>query len=573
MLMDKAGKANEKKKRSITRVIIDVLVVNTLLNLTAVLVISGLFFYQQASSIYDDLNKSIVGEASSQIDSDLIKDMANTCIGVFKGIDNPKEMFKNDPEGYYAKFAEIARSKKYIEVQDKLKHLCSGTQASEIDIVIFFPNEEMGIYIVDARDVELIKCGEFFDIERKYFDEKSQAFKGFYSNSRFFGKVWTSGIPVYNDEQNDFCVYMTADIPTSVINGRLSSFIVKLALISLVISGGICIAITYALRHEMVRPFKEISDLAASFVDNYEKRSETGKSNVFGEVDAGSITEMNTLLMSMQTMEKEMNGYLNELRTATAEKERISLELELASKIQTAMIPSIFPPFPERKEFSIYATMTPAKEVGGDFYDFYLIDDDHLGVVMADVAGKGIPAALLMMVSKIIIKNYALMHNSPADVLELVNNQLCSNNQADMFVTAWVGILTISEGKFIAASAGHEYPIIKKGSGGFEMMKDKHGFVLGGIEGSKYKNYEFSLGRNDTLFLYTDGLPEATNTEDEMFGPDRIIKHLNMTKNDIPEIILDHMKNAVKGFVGSAQQFDDLTMLALQINEITKDKS
>ena len=178
-----------------------------------------------------------------------------------------------------------------------------------------------------------------------------------------------------------------------------------------------------------------------------------------------------------------------------------------------------------------------------------------------------------MMVSKIIIKNYALMHNSPADVLELVNNQLCSNNQADMFVTAWVGILTISEGKFIAASAGHEYPIIKKGSGGFEMMKDKHGFVLGGIEGSKYKNYEFSLGRNDTLFLYTDGLPEATNTEDEMFGPDRIIKHLNMTKNDIPEIILDHMKNAVKGFVGSAQQFDDLTMLALQINEITKDKS
>ena len=566
--MTEQGKAKTKNTGSITKLIVSMLLFNTLIILVVTLLISTWFFFRQVNSIYDDMNKAIVGEAFSQIDDDLIEDLANTCHGVFSGIDNPRELFSNNKDEYYKRFTEISKTEKYKDLQDMLKHLCAGTQASEIDMVILYPKEEMGIYIVDAREVELIKCGELFDIEKKYFDEQTQTFKGFYSQSRFFGRVWTSGIPVYNNTAKGFSVYITADIPTKVINGQVFGYIVRLAAFSLLFGVLISVGFAFSSRRDLVRPVKEISGLAESFMDGYDKRTKSGgRSDVFSKVDPGKIDEINVLLKSMQTMESEMNGYLEDLKTATAEKERISLELDLASKIQAAMIPSIFPPFPERKEFSIYASMTPAKEVGGDFYDFFLIDDDHLGIVMADVSGKGIPAALLMMVTKIIVKNYTLMHNSPSKVLELVNNQICSNNQAEMFVTVWLGILTISEGRVVASNAGHEYPIIKKGSGSFEVLKDKHGFVIGGLEDSKYTEYEFFLGKGDTLFVYTDGLLESTNSSEELFGMDRILEHLNITKDANPEMILDHMKNAVKGFVGEAQQFDDLTMLAIKLLE------
>lgn len=570
--MTKKGKRRSKKTTSMTSLIFGTLMINTVLTISVVLLVSGMVFSRQANSIYDELNKSIVGEAVSQIDDDVIVDLANACNSVYRGIEDSGKLYTDDKNAYFGKYEEITNRPDYIEIRDKLTKLCHGTQASEIDIVIFYPKDEKGIYIMDARDVELIKCGDIFDVEKKYFDEDSKTFKGFYSYSTYFGKVWTSGNPIHTDEENDFYVYMTADIPTKIINSRIRAFVIRLVVMSLVLSIGVAAAAVLQLRREVVRPVKEISGLADTFVDNYEKRSETGKSNVFDDVEPGRVEEMNTLLASMRTMESEMNGYLVDIRKASAEQERIALELGLASKIQTAMLPNKFPPFPDHKEFSIFASMTPAKEVGGDFFDFYLIDEDHLGVVIADVAGKGIPAALLMMVSKIIIKNYALMESSPARILELVNNQLCSNNQVDMFVTAWLGILTMSEGRFVAASAGHEYPFIKKGRGGFEMMKDKHGFVLGGMEDSKYTDYEFTLGEGDTLFIYTDGLPEATDSENEMFGNDRILQHLNAVKEGIPEIIIDHMEKAVKGFVGEAQQFDDLTMLALRINEIVKKK-
>ena len=565
MTKTKEGKA--KIKVTITRIVVVSLIINTLLILVNVLIVSGLFFFQQVTSIYDDLNKAIVGEAYTQIDDDLIKDLANTTHGVYRGLDKPQEMFRDNKEEYYRCFTEITKNPKYIALQNKLKLLCSATQASEIDIFIVYPDEEMGIYIVDAREVELINCGEQFSMTKDNFDENG-LFKGFYSQSRFFGKVWTSGIHLFDDKSKGMSVYMTADIPTSVINTKVNLFVMRLMVISLLLSAIVSVGITMILRRNLVRPVKEVSGLARSFIDGYENRAkDSGKSDVFGKLETGRVDEINILIRSMQKMEGEMNGYIDDLKTATAERERISTELDLASKIQAAMLPSTFPPFPHRSEFNIFASMTPAKEVGGDFYDFYLIDDDHLALVIADVSGKGVPGALLMMVTKIIIKNYALMGNSPAKILELLNDQICSNNQADMFVTVWVGILTISEGKITAASAGHEYPFIKKGKGGFEVLKDKHGFVIGGMEDMTYTEYEIKLEKGDTLFLYTDGLVEATNSEEEMFGAERVLRHLNDTKDAPPEIILDHMKNAVKGFVGDAMQFDDLTMLALKMNK------
>ena len=275
--------------------------------------------------------------------------------------------------------------------------------------------------------------------------------------------------------------------------------------------------------------------------------------------------EVEMLAESFVALSQKTCDYISQISTITAEKERIGAELELATKIQADMLPNIFPAFPERDEFDIHASMTPAKEVGGDFYDFFLIDDDHLGIAIADVSGKGVPAALFMMMSKILVNNYAMMGGSPAKVLEQVNTQICKNNDEEMFVTVWFGVLEISTGNVIAANAGHEYPIIRKENGEFELFKDKHGFVIGGMQGMKYKDYEFTIDKGGTLFLYTDGVAEATNAHNELFGTDRMIKALNIDPTASPKQLLANMKAAVDEFVGEAPQFDDLTMLGVKL--------
>ncbi len=245
-------------------------------------------------------------------------------------------------------------------------------------------------------------------------------------------------------------------------------------------------------------------------------------------------------------------------------------ELTMAREIQEGMLPSIFPPFPERKEFELYASMDPAKEVGGDFYDFFMIDDDHLGIVIADVSGKGVPAALYMMISKTIVQNNATLGISPAEVLRRANESLCAQNKMEMFVTTWIGILELSTGKMICANAGHEYPAICH-DGKFELFKDKHGLVLGGMEGVKYKDYEITLDKGDKIFVYTDGVPEATNAENDLFGTDRMIDALNNKAETHPEEVLRNVRDSVDRFVGLAEQFDDLTMLCLEYRGVEKD--
>jgi sigma-B regulation protein RsbU (phosphoserine phosphatase) len=208
--------------------------------------------------------------------------------------------------------------------------------------------------------------------------------------------------------------------------------------------------------------------------------------------------------------------------------------------------------------------MDPAREVGGDFYDFFLVDDDHLCLVMADVSGKGIPAALFMMISKVILQSFATTKDSAASVLTRANEALCSDNQTNMFVTVWLGILEISTGRLVAANAGHEYPAIKRAGGPYELLKDKHGLMVGVMEGIRYKEYELSLEPGDQIFLYTDGVPEAANAQEEMFGMERMVEALNSEPGAHPEQILENVRAAVDLFAGGAEQYDDLTMLCVE---------
>ena len=253
------------------------------------------------------------------------------------------------------------------------------------------------------------------------------------------------------------------------------------------------------------------------------------------------------------------------------EKSVAESELHMARIIQENMLPRVFPPFPNRHDFDIYASMTPAKEVGGDFYDFYLIDDDHIALVIADVSGKGIPAALYMMVSKSLVKSQTLVlgkKGSTARILGNLNDQFCENNDLNMFVTVWLGILTLSTGELVYSNAGHEYPIFKRGDKPFSVVKGKNSPPVGCIEGVRYKEERITLSPGDVIFLYTDGVAEATNHDQVLFGMDRVLETLNDPEKkdrDVTQIDSDMMA-AINQFVRSAPQFDDITMLSFKYN-------
>ena len=247
------------------------------------------------------------------------------------------------------------------------------------------------------------------------------------------------------------------------------------------------------------------------------------------------------------------------------EASRIDTELSMATQIQESMLPNIFPAFPDRKELDIYASMKPAKEVGGDFYDFFFIEKDLLGMVVADVSGKGVPAALFMMASKILVQNLALVEKDPKLALEMTNEQICKNNQG-MFVTMWLGIIDLKTGILTASNAGHEFPIIKQPNGKFELFKDKHGLVIGAYPDIKYTSYQIKIEKGGMLFVYTDGVAEATNRDDEQYGLDRIVDTLNNGEINNPTEALKAVDKSVSEFVGDAPQFDDLTMLCFKYN-------
>ena len=387
--------------------------------------------------------------------------------------------------------------------------------------------------------------------------EKTAPYETVYRTTRLNGHNphITTMVPVSDSAGNTVGI-LCIQRPMRELRDAYRPYLVSVAvwaMVSCAVTGALA---AFYIRRQFLRPIPKTADEAIRFARENTKGEPLGKISRLREIDdlAGAI----------DTMESDMLTYIENLTSVTAEKERIGAELSLASTIQENSIPNIFPPFPDRTEFDIYASMTPAKEVGGDFYDYFLIDDDHLCLVIADVSGKGVPAALFMMASKIILQSVAQMGKSPAEILTRTNDILCSNNEVQMFVTTWLGILELSTGKLTAANAGHEFPVLKNPGGKFELFRDKHGFVIGGMENVRYREYELQLEPGSVLFVYTDGVPEATNADNELFGTERMVDALNTLPDAAPKEVLANMRQAVNDFVKDAEQFDDLTMLCLK---------
>ena len=253
-----------------------------------------------------------------------------------------------------------------------------------------------------------------------------------------------------------------------------------------------------------------------------------------------------------------LKGYIDESR------KRMEQELALAAFIQESALPHVFT-F-TRNDFEIYALMKPARQVGGDFYDFFFTDINKMALVIADVSGKGVPAAMFMMRAKTAIVNTARIGKSPSEVLFEVNNILCEGNDAEMFVTAWIGIIDLETGFMRCANAGHEYPVLCRAGGEYELVKDKHGLVLGAMENVPMNEYTLQIEPGDRIFVYTDGVPEAIDKEENAYGTDRLVRKLNTVRNVPQQVTLEQVHSDMVEFVGEAEQFDDITMLGFTYN-------
>ena len=350
---------------------------------------------------------------------------------------------------------------------------------------------------------------------------------------------------------------MGVDLSMPGLNQEIFSFLVNsvvfVAIITFLLSG---IYFFYTKRN-ILKPIDLLHRAAGRMVENLEE-------DQVQEIDIHTGDEIEELASAFMQMNLEVKEYIKKLYLVTAEKERIGAELDVAAHIQSSMLPCIFPPFPDRHEFDIYATMTPAKEVGGDFYDFFMVDERHLAIVMADVSGKGVPAALFMVIGKTLIKDHTQPGADLGTVFSEVNDILCTSNSEGMFITAFEGVLDLVTGELRFVNAGHEIPFISRAEGAFEPHKIRAGFVLAGMEGLRYRAGVMELMPGDKLFQYTDGVTEATSAAKELYGMERLQNVLASVSDKAPQEILPAVKTDIDHFVGTAPQFDDITMLCLE---------
>lgn len=477
------------------------------------------------------------------------------------------ESERADPssESYKAHFSDLTEREDYKMILSVLNDYRESSDVYDIYLAMYDIKTDAMVYIVDPDVNDPYEPGAWESVEHKGiekflgWDGTGMLYDiGFTKN---YGWMCTSGVPV-RDQSGEVTGFILADITLDNVVSGIWRFVLQYAVGLLLVILLFGFLLTRRMKKTVVKPINEITEASRNYAAD--KKAGVQKTEHFANLDIHTGDEIEDLAVTVRDMESDLQDYEKNLTRITAEKQRIHTELSLANKIQADMLPNIFPAFPERDEFDIFASMTPAKEVGGDFYDFFFIDQDHLAMVIADVSGKGIPAAMFMVMAKGIIETQSMSGNSPAQILTDVNKMICAKNREKLFVTVWLGILDLRSGELIASNAGHEYPIIKDPDSDFEILKDKHGFVIGGFARMKYHDYTLQMQPGSKLFLYTDGVAEATDANEELFGLDRTVTALNKAKDKSPQQILETVDADVREFVGGAEQFDDLTMMCVE---------
>lgn len=375
------------------------------------------------------------------------------------------------------------------------------------------------------------------------------------------GVLCTCFEPVYDSEGTPVAV-VGVDISMEYLRGKHRRFAVISFISALIMASLAALCGVIFMRRHVTDPLEKLAEQTRQFTD---KKGVYTKEDIIVP-DIQSRDEIEDLYYEIQSMEKKIVTYLDHLVKVTGEKERVRTELGIAAQIQKGMLPNDFDKFSTRNEFDLYAAMQPAREVGGDFYDFYLIDDDHLVLTIADVSGKGVPASMFMAITKSLLKISSSPVLSPSGLITGINDQICRENSSGMFISVWIGILELSTGILTACNAGHEYPVISRAGEPFEILKDKHSLVMGAMAGVKYTDYQLTLQPGDRIFVYTDGVVESADADNKFFGMDRMVECLSSEPNATPRQLIKGMFDSISEFVKSAPQFDDITMLSLVYN-------
>ena len=461
----------------------------------------------------------------------------------------------------------------YQRVQDFLQLMRSEGNLDRLYVFVPTQDDSVMLWSTDGSDSNALGVRQ--PLEGDFKKSAMSAFSGESDNvannvhfsDRNANKLVVTSFAPIRDKSGKPVALVAAEFKGESIFIKIIEF--NLATLGIVLVSSIIPIIIFYRKTKkgILLPIKRLNSAAKQMVGDLESEKV-----VTPDIHTGD--EIEELSDSFGQMNVELREYIRQLNLATAEKERIGAELNMARDIQAAQLPSDFPAFPERREFDVYASMTPAKEVGGDFYDFFLVDDDHLAMVIADVSGKGIPASLFMMISKILLKNRLMAGDSPSAALERVNNQLIENNiKPKQFVTVWMAVLELSTGKGTAANAGHEHPVLKRADGSYELVEYRHSPPVSLVRKMRFREHDFEMHAGDRLFVYTDGVAEAMNTERELYGTDRLLTVLNSDPDAAPQQVLENVTNGIDAFVGEAEQFDDITMLSFVYHGIDGDNT
>ena len=554
------GKVSPMKKRRTIGIKINVFLVLMIILVAAVMIISSYFINaSQVDQHFSDMDISLCKTMLNLVDTEYISTLADEI-----QTDEYQTIYKKAVEeeddtpiidwlkekGYYDQYMSTLDIMERFQRDMGIEYVYFFSCVGKNSYAIIDPKEDMfylGYFYPNENEFEDFTTNIHIDPTINYSDEYGWLMSGYEAVLNSAGEPKAS---------------IGVDINLDTVMAERTSFLITLIITSVIlIIFAVIIGIFTAFR-TLVRPLTVLSLDMGKFSPIADADYETCQ---VLDVTYKKNNEIGTLYSGIHDMQINIVDYLNDITRVTAEKERMTAELDVAARMQAGIVPT---DFPTRDDIRIYATMSPAREMGGDFYDFFQVDEDHIALVMADVSGKGVPAAMFMIVAKVILKNRTInrkeLNSSPAQILFEVNNMLCADNPSNLFVTVWFGILTLSDGTLISSNAGHDFPAILRGSGDYIITTEDNMPPLATVEDLEYTDDTIQLEKGDRLFLYTDGVPEAKSEEGERFGLERMMDVLNRDKSLSPEQLLTMMKHEIDTFTGDIAPFDDITMMSVR---------
>ena len=548
------------------------IVLITLIAVLTSVVISFISYYEFSrtnEANYKEEALDLAYTSALLVDADALKVVADRAVEIFSTIPADEIVTSDDwgsPEfeAYLENYKEICDMPEFKTVHEQLSQIQQkdiATLSSIYTIIYAMGNDGVVycVYLVDAEPEDPCLPGVLDHVEGADFSgyyDNSEIVEPYVTHTDMYGWLVTTGVPLI-DSSGDFSGYLTIDLSMDAIKAKEKHFMMNIIILMIFVIIGLCFVSVMVMNVYVVNPIKTLSQTAYSYIRDKDKGAS------FATLKIDQHDEIGDLHASFKQMEQDLNEHIRDLMEVTSEKERMETELNVAAKIQMDMLPT---DFPDNDRVGVSAFIKPAKDVGGDFYDFFNIDDDRIAFVIADVSGKGIPAALFMVIAKNTIYNRSLRGDAPSRILTDVNNRLCMNNDQALFVTAWLGILTLSTGELVMVNAGHENPAIRHRDGSFEAYVSEHGLPLGAVSGIEYEDEVVRLNSGDMLFVYTDGVTEAKNHDGVRFGEERLIRILNTADTNMETCgeLISVVTDQIKDFIKSEDQFDDITMMAIR---------